>query len=168
MLDQGQDHPAGDPVVGPLDSGRAELLLDHQLLDGVGRAPPRLGPVRHHVAGLDQLVALGLLVQGGDRGGVGADAGAQFLGLGRQVEAVLADGTGGGPLEDVGGRCLRATAAEQCRGHHRATQVQMRVVFPGESDAAVHLDVEFGVADVGGKRQRRGHRRDQAELHLVL
>jgi hypothetical protein len=43
----------------------------------------------------------------------------------------------------------------------------MRVVFPGESDAPVHLDVEFGVADVGGERQRRGHRGDETELRLV-
>ena len=63
VLDQGQDHPSGDPVVGALDARRAELLLDHQLLYRVGRATPRLGPVRHHVAGLDQLVALRRLVQ---------------------------------------------------------------------------------------------------------
>ena len=44
----------------------------------------------------------------------------------------------------------------------------MRVVLPGEPDPAVHLDVEFSIADVGRKRQRRSSRSDQPELLLVL
>ena len=107
MLNQSQDHPSGDPVVGALDARGAELLLGHQLLHRVGRAAPRLGPVRHHVAGLDQLFALRLLVQGGDLGGIGTDPGAQFLGLGRQVQAVFPDDTGRGAIEDVTGRLRR-------------------------------------------------------------
>src|SRR5436190_673049 len=53
VLDQGEDDPAGDAVTGPLDPGRGELLLDHQLLDGARVPAPRLGPVRHRVAGFD-------------------------------------------------------------------------------------------------------------------
>ena len=46
--------------------------------------------------------------------------------------------------------------------------MQMRVVLPGEADAAVHLNVEFGVARIGGKGQRRRHRGDQPELRFVF
>ena len=54
VLDQREDHPAGDAVRRPLDAGGRELLLDHELLDRAGAPAPRLGPVRHDVAGLDQ------------------------------------------------------------------------------------------------------------------
>ena len=70
VLDEGQDHPSGDAVVRSLDARGPKLLLDDQLLDRVGGPSPRLGPVRHHVAGLDQLVALRILGQCGDLGGV--------------------------------------------------------------------------------------------------
>ena len=44
----------------------------------------------------------------------------------------------------------------------------MRVVLPGESDPAVHLNVQFRVARVGRKRQCRSRSRRQPELLLVL
>ena len=46
--------------------------------------------------------------------------------------------------------------------------MQMRVVLPGEADAAVHLNVEFGIAGVSRKCQRRSHSGDEAELLFVL
>ena len=52
--------------------------------------------------------------------------------------------------------------------HQRPSQVQVSVVLPGEADAAVDLDVEFGVARIGRQRQRRGHGGGQAELLLIL
>src|SRR3954451_450254 len=48
--------PAGDAVRRRWDGGGRELLLDDELLDGGGVAPPRLGPVRRHVTGLDHRV----------------------------------------------------------------------------------------------------------------
>ena len=57
VLDQREDDPAGDAVRRPLDARGVELLLDDQLLDRTGTAAPRLGPVRHDVAGVDQPVA---------------------------------------------------------------------------------------------------------------
>ena len=106
MLDQGEDHPAGDAVVRPLDTGGGELLLDQELLDGTGGAAPRLRPVRHDVSGPDQLIELGLLVELGEFGCVRADLGAQFVGLRRQVQAVGPGVAGIGQVEHVGDRAV--------------------------------------------------------------
>ena len=165
VLDQGQNHPAGDSVVRALDARVTELLLDDQLLHRVGGQPPRLGPVWHHVSRLDQLVALCLLVQRGDLGGVSTNPGAQILGLWRQVQAVLPNDTGGRVVEHVAGR--RVTT-EQCRRHQRSAQVQMRVVLPGETDTAMHLDVQFRIARVRRKRQRRCRSGRQPELGFIF
>ena len=55
VLDQREDVPRGDAVLRALDAGVAELLLDDELLDRAGLAAVGLGPVGHHVAGLDEL-----------------------------------------------------------------------------------------------------------------
>ena len=86
VLNEGEDHPARDHVLGARDPGRPELLLDHELLDGAGVAPPRLGPVRHDVAGLDQGVTLAGRIEAPQPLGEGAHLGAHRLGLGRQVD----------------------------------------------------------------------------------
>ncbi len=52
----GRSGPAdGDGVVGPLDTGPLQLVVDDQLEVGVGAETPRLGPVGGDVAGLGQL-----------------------------------------------------------------------------------------------------------------
>ena len=121
--------------------------------------------MRHEVAGGDQFIKLGLLFQRGDALRLGTDLGTQLIRSGRQVEAVGPGDALGGQIEDVGGRLV---AAEHRLHGQRTPQVQMRVVLPGEADAAMHLDVEFGVADVGRKRQCRCGGGDQPELLLVL
>ena len=146
MLDQGQDHPAGDAVVRLRDICGGELLLAEQLLHCAGRPAPGLGPVRHEVAGGDQLIQLGLLIQCGDPLRLGANLGAHLVRAGRQVEAVSPGDPLGREVEDIGGGFI--TTEYRLHGQ-RAPQVQMCVVLPGEPDAAVHLNVEFGVADVG-------------------
>ena len=47
-----------------------------------------------------------------------------------------------------------ALGVEQCGQGGRSAQQQVAVVLPGESDAAVHLDVELRVPVEGGKRER--------------
>ena len=70
MLNEGQDDPSGNPVVGALDARCTEFLFGDQLLHRVGSPAPWFGPVRHHVAGLDQLFALRLLFQRREFGGI--------------------------------------------------------------------------------------------------
>ena len=79
------------PYAGRLIPAARELLLDHELLDGAGVAAPRLRPVRHHVAGLDQRGraarrASRPLTSVDERAHLGADR----LGLGRQVDGAAA------------------------------------------------------------------------------
>ena len=75
-LGDGQRHPACDAEVGPFHI--AELLLDRQLLQHAGVAAPRLGPVRHQIAGINEKVAL-LVFRQRPQGGDGvAGGGAVF------------------------------------------------------------------------------------------
>jgi len=46
--------PSADLEVRPLDPGRRELLVDHELGDGIGREAVRLRPVGGEVTGVDQ------------------------------------------------------------------------------------------------------------------
>src|SRR5205823_2849566 len=52
VLHDREKHPGADAEIGSFDA--RELLLDYELLDGVGAATPRLRPVRKVVTGLDQ------------------------------------------------------------------------------------------------------------------
>ena len=74
------------PYWGRVTPGRTELLLNHQLLHGAGIAAPGLGPVRHHVSGLDHGGPPLGRVQSLDPLGEAADLVAHRLGLGRQVD----------------------------------------------------------------------------------
>ncbi|SGP47664.1 Uncharacterised protein [Mycobacterium tuberculosis] len=121
--------------------------------------------MRHHIARLDQLVALCILFQSSDFSGVRTDAGAQLLGLCRQVQADRPGNASRGALENVSdGRIT----AEQSHGHQRPAQMQMRVMLPGKANTAVHLDVELGIACIGRKRQGRSDRGGQPKLLLIL
>ncbi len=109
VLNQRQDHPAGDAVVRPLDAGGGELLLDQQLFDGTGGAtPPGLGPVRHDVPAGDQLVELRLLVELGEFGCVGTDLGAQLVSFSWQVQTVGPADARLGQGEHIGHRAVSA------------------------------------------------------------
>ena len=103
MLDQGEDHPAGDAVVRFHDVRGGELLLAQQLLHRAGGKAPRLRPVRHQITGGDQLVELGLLIQCSDALRLSADLGAQLIGSGWKVEAVGPGDSFCGQIEHVGG-----------------------------------------------------------------
>ena len=85
VLDEGEDDPAGDAVGGALDVGGGELLLHHQLFDRTCGATPRLRPMGHDVAGVDQRGALGGFVETLDALGKGPHGVADGLCLGRQV-----------------------------------------------------------------------------------
>ena len=140
------------PYCGRLMLGRRELLLDDELLDGAGVAAVGLGPVRHHVAGLDELGPLLLGRQVLDRVGEGLHLGADLVGLGRELDVLGADHASAAEVHQVDGRLLRVDEVQQRGG---AAHVQVGVVLPGDGDAAVHLGVEVG-AQVGGRRRQGG------------
>ncbi len=102
--------------------------------------------MRHGVAGVDQGVLLGIGVERGDPLGELSHRGPDGLGLGRQVDRAGAAHAGAGVIRDVdGGRPW----IEQGPEGGGASQVEVGVVFVGEADPAVHLDVEVG-AQIGG------------------
>ena len=107
VLDEREDDPARDPVGGTRDARLAELLLDHELLDRAGGSAVRLRPVRHHVAGLDEAGALFVGRQVLDALRERADLLADGLGLGRQLDGLLADDPAAGQIGDVVGGTVR-------------------------------------------------------------
>ena len=164
VLDEGEDHPAGDAEARALDPGGGELLLDHELLHRGRVAPPGPGPVRHRVAGLDQRLRPGGALQRGQPLDVRPDRRPDRLGLGGQVDR----GRPANALPHQAGDVGRGLLGVHHRGDRgRPPQVQVRVVLPGEPDPAVHLDVEAGVARRGRDRERRRDRRGVAELIVV-
>ena len=81
--------------------------------------------------------------------------------LGGQVDRGRPAHTAADQVGDVG----RGLLGVQHGGDGRSpAQVQVGVVLPGETDPAVHLDVEAGVTDRGGHGQRRRDGRGVAEL----
>ena len=58
-------------------------------------------------------------------------------------------------------------AAEEVCDPVRASQIEMRVVFPGDSDTAEHLNAVLGVGLRGVDPGGRGHRRGDRQLPFV-
>ena len=80
------DLGTGGPKVGLVSLDADIVWSDHlavRTTHGPGGAAPWFGPVRHEIAGGDEFVELGFVVQGGDALGLGADLGAHLLGLRR-------------------------------------------------------------------------------------
>ena len=130
---------APTPMFGRVHLGGAELLVDHEQLERLGVAAPRRGPAGREVARLGEAVALLAarsrsfeLVE--ERAELGADA-PRLPGRGRrraggarrasQPRAARTRQSSGVPVELV--------------QRHRAPEVEVRVVLPGEADAAERL-----------------------------
>ena len=130
----------------------AQLLVDQQLLAGESRrgrtasaSAARASPVsasrtRCFVAGAARRSPR---PANGVRTGLRSDTGAHLPACARPARARR-------PRRATGG------AAEQLPHRQRAAQVQVRVVLPGEADAAEHLDAVLGVVDRGVQRDRTG------------
>ena len=166
-----------------LEDRRRRPPADHQI--GTLRRPPRPAPGRSPAArpatasrpyGRGQCGACSpasasatwrfSVGQRGDFGDRGGDLGSQMLDRRRGRCAVAAHallGQRGDPAQPA------RRAAEELRNPVCAPQVQVRVVLPGEADAAEHLDAVLGVGlggldadggrDRGGDRQLRDRRR---------
>lgn len=86
-----------------------------------------------------------------------------FLGPGGEFEAQFAPCPAGG--EAHGPCAVPVAGAEQLPGDEGAAQVDVRVVFPGEADAAEDLDAVLG-AGVGGVEGGAGGQRGQQGAHV--
>ncbi len=101
--------------------------------------------MRHHEAGLDETGALLVRRQVLDALGERPDLVADRLGLRRQFDRLLADDALPGQVGEFLGSTGRVEVVEQRGG---APHVEVRVVLPGDRDAAVDLGVQVG-AQIG-------------------
>ncbi len=128
------------------------------------RHDPTARPMRHHIARLDQLVALCILFQSSDFSGRPNGCGRVLLACARQVQA------------DAPGNASRGAPKTSRTGASppnnptvtNAWQMQMRVMLPGKANTAVHLDVELGIACIGRETPGRSDRGGQPKLLLIL
>ena len=131
-----------------------ELLLDDDLLDRGRRPAPRLGQMRRHPTALGDCGGPFFARNRLQRSNFRADLAAELLGLGVQVDVDLAHPGAGRCVDDelrvIGG-------ATECRDDPKCpTVVDVGVVLPGETDAAVHLDAVLRAPLRGGRGQGRG------------
>ncbi len=159
MLEDRRRSPPADHQIGALDAGGGQLPVDQQLLGRRGVAAVRPRPVRRLQPGLGERDLALLDGQGGDIGDGGGDLGLQVLDR-RQVDVQFAADALLRERRDPAQPARRA--AEELRNPVCATQIQMRVVLPGDADAAEHLDAVLGVGlgelDARGRRDGGGDR----------
>ena len=161
MLDEGEDHPPGDPIRRSLEASGSELLFNDELLHSPSRPPPRVGPVRHDVPGLDET---GPLLVGAEPGGLRSERThlvTDGFGLRGQIDVALTCHSGPGQCGHLGG-C--GVGFEQGPKGGGASQVDVGVVLPGEPDAAVHLNVEVGAQICSWCRHGGRHRGGEGGL----
>ncbi len=144
--------------------GLGELLVDEQLLGRAGLAAVRAWPVRRQQPSVGQG---DLPLLGGLRGDFGyrrGDFGAQVLDR-FEIDAQIAAHSLLGECRDAAQPLVRA--AQEVRDAVRAPQIQMRIVFPGDPDAAEHLNAVLRVRLRGVDARSRGHRHGDGQLSLV-
>ena len=126
VLDDREDVPRGDAVLGREIPASANSCSMTSCSIGAGLAPVGLGPVRHHVAGLDQPGALLLAGQALDALGERLHLGADGVGLGRELDGLGPRHAAPGEVDErlggvVGARGSRAASwPGACRGGRRA------------------------------------------------
>ncbi|CNL71075.1 Uncharacterised protein [Mycobacterium tuberculosis] len=160
--DDRRHDPRRDGNLRPLDPPGGELLGDDDLLDRAGGPTPRLGQIWQHPPTFGDRDSARLSRHRLQRGDFGPDLGPQLLGRGVQVD-VYRTHTGSRRGVHHPLRILRAAA--KARGQHqRPAVVDVRVMLPGEADAAVHLNAVLRAALSGRRCQRRRHRRREFDV----
>ena len=159
VLEDRRRRPPADHQIGTLDAGGGQLPIDQQLLGRRGVAAVRPRPVRRLQPGLGERDLALLDGQGGDIGDRRGDLGLQMLDR-RQVDVQFAADALLRQRRDTAQPARRA--AEELRNPVCPAQIQVRVVLPGDADAAEHLDAVLGVGlgqlDACGRRDGGGDR----------
>ena len=164
VFEDGRRRPPADHQVGPGHSGRRHFLIDQQLLGRSGSAPVRRGPMRRQQPRLGQLGLPLVLRQRGDFSDRVGDLGPQVGDVAEVDAEIAADavlGQLGGPAQPAGG------PAEELPDSIGPAQIQMRVVLPGDPDAAEHLNAVLGVGLGGLDRDAGGDGRGDGQLTRV-
>ena len=121
--------------------------------------------MRHRVAIVDHLQLLRVLVEAREALHELAHGAADRLGLGRQVDRLLAAHAGAGEVGHVRGGVV---AVEERADRGGAAEEDVAVVLPREADASVDLHAQVGAQVRRGHRQRRGDRGGERELLAAL
>ena len=161
MLRECEDDPAGDLVAGALYAGTVELFFDDELFNCTSSTTPWLWPMRNRVARRNERTNAFIAIKILDRFDCSASFGAECFGFGWKFHGpddldVLAE-----KVRDVDGGSFGIYQRLNCKC---ASQVEMRVVFPRESDAAVHLNVHLRIAVAGMSCSGGCHRSGVGEL----
>ena len=165
VLEDGRRRPPADHQVRPQHTRRRHLLIDQQLLGRPGAAAVRRRPVRRQQPRFGQRRLALVLGQRGDTGDRFGDLGSQVGDL-AQVDAQATAHAGLGQLGSPAQPACRP--AEELPDPVGPTQVQVRVVLPGDADAAEHLNA---VLDVGLGRldpDARGDGRGNGQLAVIV
>ena len=161
MLRECEDDPAGDLVAGTLYACAVELFFDDELFNCTGSTTPRLWPMGNRVTRRDKrtnaFVAFKIL----HRFDCSTSLCAECFGFWREFHGsddldVLA--------EKVRNVDCGSFGVYKCLDCKSASQVQVSVVFPCESDAAVHLNIHLRIAVAGMCSSGRCHCRGVGEL----
>ena len=120
---------------------------------GAGVAAPRLGPVRHRVAVLDQRARLRAASSSPSTLATNARTSSRYDSASGGRSTVRSRRTPARTRSVVGRR--RLVGVDQRGDGERPPHVHVAVVLPREADAAVHLHVEVR-AEVGGRDGQRG------------
>ena len=151
VRDEGGEGPGTHGEVGRDSAGVGQLLVDDELLHGRRAPAPRRRPVRHDQAGLGQrFVTLRPLRRLRHLLDQPPDIRPQRFRLLGQLRCELATGAGDGQRGDLLFERTGIPARQQLQVGDGALEVQVRVVLPGEPDAAERLHALLGAARAAG------------------
>ncbi len=164
VLEDRRNRPPTDHQIRAVHSGFGHHLVDQQLLGRRGVAAVGLGPVRRLQTGLGQRALPLFGRQRRDLGDGRGDLRAHRLDR-TQVDVQVATH----PVEGQVGRAAQPPAPPTQGGGNPVgpTQVQVRVVLPGDADAAEHLDAVLGVGLRGRHPRGDGNRRRDGQLPIL-
>jgi hypothetical protein len=164
VRDERRQRPGSDGEVRTGHRCGSQLLVDHELLERGGAPAPWRRPVRHDEARLGQRAAL-VASRGAHRADPrhhGADLVPEHIGLRRQIGGQVAARAPDGERRHLVLERSDIPSGDQLQVGHGPLEVEVRIVLPGEADAAEYLDALLGA--VRGRLERDGARDARAEI----